>query len=282
MRGAPLKAAVVGHPIGHSQSPTIHGHWLETTGIAGTYEAMDLHPDSFEADIRKLVDQGFQGVNATVPHKEVALALADEVDDTARRIGASNTLVFRDGRIHAQNTDAFGFWQNLVPQLHGQVPQRAVVLGAGGAARAVLVALQDAGVGHVILANRTHGRATALAEELADTATIETLTWDDAEALLDQEAVDLIVNTSSRGMKGEHPITCALAAQTPETVVNDIVYSPLQTALLETAAARGCQTVDGLGMLLHQARPAFQAFFGARVSVDAGLRHKVETRMGLR
>ena len=276
-----MKAAVVGHPIAHSQSPAIHGHWLEATGIAGTYEALDLHPDRFEADIRALVESGFQGVNATVPHKEAALAMADSVDDTARRIGASNTLVFQNGKIEARNTDAYGFWENLAPGLFGQVPKRAVVLGAGGAARAVLVALQDAGVDHITLANRTLSRAQALAEELAETARIDPMTWDDAEDLLNRERTDLLVNTSSRGMKAENPITCALAAQDAQTVVNDIVYTPLQTALLETAAARGCRTVDGLGMLLHQARPAFQAFFGARVTVDRGLRHKVETRMGL-
>ncbi|MGB1160665.1 MAG: shikimate dehydrogenase [Alphaproteobacteria bacterium] len=276
-----MKAAVVGHPIAHSQSPTIHGHWLEASGIAGTYEALDLHPDTFASDIRSLVERGFQGVNATVPHKEAALALADTVDDTARRIGASNTLVFSGGKIEARNTDAYGFWENLAPGLKGQTPARALILGAGGAARAVLVALQDAGVGDILLANRTLSRAEALADELADSARIEALSWDDAEALMDREAFPLIVNTSSRGMKGDHPIVCALSAQGPETVVNDIVYNPLQTTLLQTASERGCTTVDGLGMLLHQARPAFEAFFGARVSVDAGLRHKVERGMGL-
>lgn len=280
MRGAPLKAAVVGHPIRHSQSPAIHGHWLTQTGIAGTYAALDLSPDTFEADIRALVAQGYQGVNATVPHKEAALALADRVDETARRIGASNTLVFVDGAIEARNTDAYGFWENLVPALRA-VPKSAVVLGAGGAARAVLVALQDAGVQEITLANRTVSRAQALADELAFHAKIEAIGWDEAEERLDQVFSPLIVNTSSRGMKGDNPITCTLAAQTPDTVVNDIVYNPLQTTLLETAVRRGCQTVDGLGMLLHQARPAFQAFFGARVSVDSGLRHTIERNMGL-
>lgn len=281
MRGAPLKAAVVGHPIAHSQSPTIHGHWLESTGIAGTYEALDLHPDAFSNEIRALVERGFQGVNVTVPHKEAALALVDTTDETARRIGASNTLVFTQGKIEARNTDAYGFWENLAPSLNGQTPKRALVLGAGGAARAVLVALQDAGVQDIVLANRTLSRAQALADELAVSARIEPLSWDDAESLMDQEMLPLIINTSSRGMKGENPITCALTAQTSETVVNDIVYNPLQTALLQSAEDRGCRTVDGLGMLLHQARPAFHAFFGGRVVVDAGLRHKVERRMGL-
>ena len=281
MRGAPLKAAVVGHPIAHSQSPTIHGHWLESTGIAGTYEALDLHPAAFADEIRALVERGFQGVNVTVPHKEAALALADTTDETARRIGASNTLVFTQGKIQARNTDAYGFWENLAPSLNGQTPKRALVLGAGGAARAVLVALQDAGVQDIVLANRTLSRAQALADELAVSARIEPLSWDDAESLMDQQMLPLIINTSSRGMKGENPITCTLAAQTSQTVVNDIVYNPLQTALLQSAEVRGCRTVDGLGMLLHQARPAFQAFFGGRVVVDAGLRHKVERRMGL-
>ena len=176
-----MKAAVVGHPIAHSQSPTIHGHWLESTGIAGTYEALDLHPDAFADEIRALVERGFQGVNVTVPHKEAALALADTTDETARRIGASNTLVFTQGKIQARNTDAYGFWENLAPSLTGQTPKRALVLGAGGAARAVLVALQDAGVQDIVLANRTLSRAQALADELAVSARIEPLSWDDAE-----------------------------------------------------------------------------------------------------
>ena len=242
---------------------------------------LDFEPEHFERDIRGLVEQGYQGVNVTVPFKEAALALADDADASARQIGAANTLVFSNGRISARNTDAYGFWENLAPGLNGQIPARAMVLGAGGAARAVLVALQDAGVADILLANRTLSRAEALADELADSARIEALSWDDAEALMDREAFPLIVNTSSRGMKDDNPITCALTAQGPETVVNDIVYNPLQTTLLKTAKARGCGTVDGLGMLLHQARPAFQAFFGARVEVDAGLRHKVEHRMGL-
>lgn len=280
MRGALLKAAVVGHPIGHSQSPNIHGHWLEQNGIAGRYEALDLSPETFAADIQALVSKGYQGVNATVPHKEAALALADRADDTARRIGASNTLIFAGGKIEARNTDAYGFWENLAGGLD-RVPERAVVLGAGGAARAVLVALQDQGVGHILLANRTLSRAQSLADDLSLGARIEPLSWQDAEDLLDREAVPLIVNTSSRGMKGEHPITCSLAAQNADTVVNDIVYNPLETALLQTARKRGCKTVDGLGMLLHQARPAFEAFFNKPVEVDQGLRFKIERALGL-
>lgn len=242
---------------------------------------LDFEPEHFERDIRGLVEQGYQGVNVTVPFKEAALALADDADASARQIGAANTLVFSNGRISARNTDAYGFWENLRPSLSDGVPNRAVVLGAGGAARAVLVALQDQGVGRICLANRTLSRAQDLAQELAHGAQIEALDWDAAEDLLDEETMPLIINTSSRGMKGENAITCPLAAQGLGTVVNDIVYNPLQTALLETAAGRGCRTVDGLGMLLHQARPAFQAFFGARVEVDSGLRQTVERNMGL-
>ncbi|MEC8038891.1 MAG: shikimate dehydrogenase, partial [Pseudomonadota bacterium] len=204
MRGQPLRAAVVGHPISHSQSPSIHGHWLEQSGIAGRYGLLDFEPEHFEREIRALVEQGYQGVNVTVPFKEAALALADEADATARRIGAANTLVFSDGRITARNTDAYGFWENLRPGLSDGVPDRAVVLGAGGAARAVLVALQDQGVGRIWLANRTLSRAQGLAAELAQGAQIEALDWDAAEDLLDQEAMPLIINTSSRGMKGEN------------------------------------------------------------------------------
>lgn len=283
MRGQPLRAAVVGHPISHSQSPAIHGHWLEMSGIAGRYGLFDFDPADFDREIRALAEQGYQGVNVTVPFKEAALAMADSTEATAQRIGAANTLVFERGRISARNTDAYGFWENLRSGLSNdrRVPDRAVVFGAGGAARAVLVALQAQGVNHIWLANRTLSRAQGLADELAAGAMIEAMSWTEAEDMLDREAVPLIINTSSRGMKGENPITARLAAQGPETLVNDIVYNPLKTKLLETAAAQGSRTIDGLGMLLHQARPAFEAFFGGRVVVDDTLRQKIEHNMGL-
>ncbi len=283
MRGQPLRAAVVGHPISHSQSPAIHGHWLEMSGIAGRYGLFDFDPADFDREIRALAEQGYQGVNVTVPFKEAALAMADSTEATAQRIGAANTLVFERGRISARNTDAYGFWENLRSGLSNdrRVPDRAVVFGAGGAARAVLVALQDQGVNHIWLANRTLSRAQGLADELAAGAMIEAMSWTEAEDMLDREAVPLIINTSSRGMKGENPITARLAAQGPETLVNDIVYNPLKTKLLETAAAQRSRTIDGLGMLLHQARPAFEAFFGGRVVVDDTLRQKIEHNMGL-
>ena len=283
MRGQPLRAAVVGHPISHSQSPAIHGHWLEMSGIAGRYGLFDFDPADFDREIRALAEQGYQGVNVTVPFKEAALAMADSTEATAQRIGAANTLVFERGRISARNTDAYGFWENLRSGLSNdrRVPDRAVVFGAGGAARAVLVALQAQGVNHIWLANRTLSRAQGLADELAAGAMIEAMSWTEAEDMLDREAVPLIINTSSRGMKGENPITARLAAQGPETLVNESVYNPLKTKLLETAAAQGSRTIDGLGMLLHQARPAFEAFFGGRVVVDDTLRQKIEHNMGL-
>lgn len=268
--GIPL-AGVIGHPISHSKSPRLHGHWLARHGLRGHYIPMDVAPADLETVLRTLPRAGFVGVNVTIPHKRAALVLADEVSDRAQRIGAANTLTFHaDGRIAADNTDGHGFMENLRQGAPDWEPDAgmAAVLGAGGAARAVIVALLDAGVPELHLTNRTRATAEALRAEFGDR--IRVLDWMQAgEALRD--AV-LVVNTSSLGMTGGSPFLVPLDALSPEALVTDLVYSPLDTPLLLGARARGCRTVDGLGMLLHQGVPGFERWFGQRPEVDEATR----------
>ena len=268
-----IKAGVIGWPIEQSKSPIIHGHWLEQHGIDGSYEKIALSPDEFESGVRDLVAQGFAGVNVTVPHKEAALALADTTSDRAAAIGAANTLVFKDGKIHADNTDGEGFINNVMqgaPDWNaGAGP--ALVLGAGGAARAILSALIEAGVPEIILVNRTRARAENLSHVFGRRVVVAD--WTDAEAA--SVAVSTVVNTTSLGMVGNDPLVFDCSGLGQNTLVTDIVYNPLETQLLADARARGCAAVDGLGMLLHQAVPGFEAWFGVRPTVDAVLRDKV-------
>ncbi|WP_439816632.1 shikimate dehydrogenase [Zavarzinia sp. CC-PAN008] len=267
-------AGVMGWPVGHSRSPFIHNHWLATYGIDGAYLPLAVQPQDFEQAMRALPLLGFRGANVTVPHKEAALACADEVDAVARRIGAANTLVVTaDGRIRATNTDAFGFIENLRERAPGaDLAVPAVVLGAGGAARAVIVALLDAGAPQVVLANRGRARAEALAESLG--GAIRVVDWADRAAAL--EGAGLLVNTTTLGMAGQPALDLDLAALPHQALVTDIVYTPLMTPLLAAAQARGHRVVDGLGMLLHQARPGFAAWFGTEVTVTPDLRALVE------
>ncbi len=262
-------AGVLGWPVSHSRSPRLHGHWLETHGIDGAYLPLPVHPDRFEEGVRGLVALGFQGANVTIPHKQAAFAVCDEVDATARRAGAVNTLVFRDGRILGSNTDGFGFLENIraaVPGWHASAGP-AVLLGAGGAARAIAAALLDAGCPSLVLVNRSRDRAEALARELGGPVTVT-----EAPPLA---GAALLVNTTSLGMQGHPPLTIDLDALAAEAVVADIVYVPLETPLLAAARARGLRAVDGLGMLLHQARPGFEAWFGTAPMVDEALREVV-------
>ena len=266
-------AGVIGCPVGHSRSPVLHGHWLQVHGLRGHYVPLHVAPEDLGMVLRALPAAGFVGVNVTLPHKQAALALAHEATSTARRIGAANTLSFRDGRILADNTDGYGFLQNLregVPDWQsGAGP--ALVLGAGGAARAVLVALAEAGVPEIWLTNRTRARAEALVADLG--LAVRVLDWTDYADALPQAA--LVVNTSSLGMEGQPPLDLPAEMLHPDAVVTDIVYTPLETALLRAARARGCRVVDGLGMLLYQAAPGFERWFGQRPVVDAGLRRAV-------
>lgn len=274
LSGRTRLAGVIGWPVGHSKSPRLHNWWLEQHGIDGAYVPLAVPSERFEQVVRALPFAGFAGANVTVPHKEAALALADRVDPLARRIGAANTLVFHaDGTIEARNTDAFGFLENLRQEAPGWRPETApaVVLGAGGAARAVCAALQDAGVPEIRLANRTRGRAETLAGELGSGLTV--VEWPVDKATLAD--IGLLVNTTSLGMTGQPPLDVDLAGLPPAALVTDIVYAPLLTPLLVAAAARGNTVVDGLGMLLHQARPGFAAWFGVQPEVTAALREFV-------
>ncbi len=267
-------AGVIGSPIAHSLSPRLHGHWLKTYGIAGYYIPMDVAGDDLETVLRALPKAGFVGCNVTIPHKEAVLALADVVTDRAALIGAANTLIFRkDGRIHADNTDGYGFIANLRQNAPGWDPASgpAAVMGAGGAARAVIASLLEVGVPEIRLANRTRARAEALRQEFG--ARIVVHDWVQAGNMM-EDAVT-VVNSSSLGMTGKPEFRVPLDALSPKAVVTDLVYTPLRTRLLEEAAAIGCTTVDGLGMLLHQAAPAFERWFGIRPDVDQRARDGV-------
>ena len=264
-------AGVMGLSVSHSRSPRLHGYWLERYGIDGAYLPLAVSEERIAQAIKALPALGFVGCNVTVPHKEKALTVVDNIEETARRIGAVNTLVVeQDGSLTGRNTDAYGFMANLRDCVgEWRDDQAALVFGAGGAARAILVGLLEAGVPALRLTNRTRSRAEALADELA--AGIEVVAWDarsDAVA-----GCGLVVNTTTLGMVGKEPLEVSLDALDDEAVVADIVYVPLETALLSTARARGLRCVDGLGMLLHQARPSFAAWFGCEPEVDEGLRN---------
>jgi shikimate dehydrogenase len=261
----------MGWPIAHSRSPALHGHWLARHGVRGFYVPLAVAPERFEQAFRALGALGFAGANVTAPHKEAALRLADDASPFARRVGAANTLVLRDGGVFADNTDGFGFIENLRASAPGWRPGAgpALVLGAGGAARGVVAALLDAGAPELRLANRTRTRAEALAADLGPRVTV--VGWDEAVAAA--EGAALIVNTAAPGE--DHGRAFDFSAAGPEALATDIVYVPLITPFLAAAAARGLRIVDGLGMLLHQARPGFEAWFGVRPTVDAALRAAV-------
>ena len=273
-------AGVMGWPVGHSLSPLLHGYWLTTHAIDGAYVPLAVKPDDFADAVRMLAKLGFAGVNVTIPHKQAAMACVDELDDVAVRIGAVNTIVVRrDGRLWGTNTDAYGFLENLKAKHPawdaGAGP--AVVIGAGGAARAVVVALLDAGVASVRLTNRSRERADALAKDL-DAKKIEVIDWDLRAMAL--AGAMLLVNTTSLGMTGQPPLELDITHLPKEAAVYDIVYVPLETDLLKAAKAAGHPTIDGIGMLLHQARPGFAAWFGIEPAVDQALTTYVLTAAG--
>jgi shikimate dehydrogenase len=269
LSGQARVAGVLGWPIAHSRSPRLHGFWLERHAIDGTYVPLPVRPEDFERAVRGMVALGFVGANVTIPHKLAAFAICDEVDDTARRAGAVNTLTFRDGRISGRNTDGYGFIANL--RGHGVDPAAgpALLLGAGGSTRAIAAALQDAGA-PVSVVNRTRERVDEL---VADLPGLRVLDWQTREDALADYA--LIVNTTALGMRGDGRLPVDLARAAPGTAVADIVYVPLETPLLAAARARALRPVDGLGMLLHQARPGFIEWFGVEPEVDEALRRFV-------
>ncbi len=264
-------AGVIGHPIAHSRSPALHGHWLRRYGIKGFYIPMDVAQSDLPHVLQTLPKLGFVGVNVTIPHKETVLALADIVTDRAALIGAANTLIFRqDGRIHADNTDGAGFIANLRQYAPGWVPNAgpAAVFGAGGAARAVIAALIEVGVPEIRLANRTRPRADSLRSDFG--AKVVVHDWVQAANMLD--GATTVVNTTSLGMTGKPDFRVPLDALSPRALVTDLVYTPLKTHFLIEAEANGCTVVDGLGMLLHQAAPGFERWFGHRPETDDAAR----------
>jgi shikimate dehydrogenase len=273
LSGKARLAGIMGWPVTHSRSPRLHGFWLEQHGVDGAYIPLGVRPEHAAEAIRALPKLGFAGCNVTAPHKEVAFATMDEVDAPAKRLGAINTVVvLPDGRLSGSNTDGFGFIEHLKEQAKGWRPTGpAVVLGAGGSARAVIGALIDAGVPAVRLINRTRNRAEQLAERFG--ATVMVLDWDKRRAALDGAA--LLVNTTTLGMANQPALELDLSPLPAGAVVYDIVYVPLVTPLIAAARARGLATVDGLGMLLHQARPGFEKWFGVAPQVTPALRAHV-------
>ena len=271
--GSTRLAGIMGWPVAHSRSPLLHGFWLEKTGVDGVYVPLPVRPDNIERALRALPILGFRGCNLTIPHKEAALAVVDKVDPMARRIGAVNTIIVAtDGSLEARNTDAFGFVENLRDTVPDWYPGSgaAVILGAGGSARAVVAALCDAGVSEIRMVNRTISRAETVARDLSTAMTRITVhSWDEISRV--QEDAGLLVNTTNLGMIGEPPLVLDLLLPSTAPVV-DIVYVPLETKLLAAARQRGHPVVDGLGMLLHQGRPGFEAWFGAPVQVTTDLR----------
>jgi shikimate dehydrogenase len=270
MNTAPV-VAILGYPIHHSKSPRMHGYWLDQAGVLGYYVPLEIHPDNFEDALKNMPKQGFRGANVTIPHKERALEIADYVSERAKRIGAANTLYFdADGKIHADNTDGYGFITNLkkgAPEWNAKAGP-ALVLGAGGAARAILDALITEETPKLYLTNRTKERAQALASEFGDT--VEVLDWDNKNAVVSE--VKTLINTTSLGMNGKGDLGLDFSQLTSAITVTDIVYTPLETDLLKHAKQRGCTCVDGLGMLIYQGIPGFSNWFGVAPKVTDELR----------
>ena len=268
----PPAACLIGWPAAHSRSPLIHHYWLRTLGITGGYVIEAVPPDDFRDFVLRLSFRGFVGANVTIPHKEQALALS-KPDERARAVGAANTLWFKDGELCSTNTDVEGFISNLDASAPGwDKASDALVLGAGGAARAVVFGLLDRGFKHVHLANRTVDRAKALADQFG--ASVHPVTWDRVAELLPRAG--LLVNTTSLGMHGQPRLEIDVGLLPDDAVVADLVYVPLKTELLAAAQARGLKFADGLGMLLHQAVRGFELWFGQRPQVSSELRALVE------
>ncbi|QUS55834.1 shikimate dehydrogenase [Pseudovibrio brasiliensis] len=273
-------AAVTGHPIGHSKSPLIHGYWLKQHGIEGSYIAQDVPPETAEVFYGSLAEHGFVGCNVTIPNKEHAYNSAEKLDDAAKMIGAVNTLWLDEaGVLNGSNTDGLGFLGNLDQMLPSwdNNGNKAIVLGAGGASRAIIWALLSRGYTEVYIANRTLEKAQKLADHFGPNTIA--ITWDTLGEKLGE--ADLLVNTTSLGMTGQPELNIDLDNLSKSAVVTDIVYSPLQTKLLRDSAERGNPTVDGLGMLLHQAVPGFEKWFGVRPEVTDELREIILKEMGL-
>lgn len=267
-------AGVIGSPVAHSKSPALFRHWLTELGIAGHYVPLDISSEDLAEALKALPKMGFVGANVTIPHKERVLTLADAVTDRAALAGAANTLIFRaDGSVHADNTDGIGFIENLRHGAPNWDPASgpAAVVGAGGASRAVIQALLDAGVQEIRITNRTKSRAEVLRQEFG--TKISVTDWVRSGDMM--EGAKLLVNTSSLGMVGKSEFRVSIEGLDTDAVVTDLVYTPLETTLLKSAKERGLTTVDGLGMLLYQAVPGFERWFGKRPTVTEATRAAV-------
>jgi len=273
-----LLAGVMGWPIMHSRSPLLHNYWLEKHGLIGRYVPLAIKVERLKPALRALPALGFSGCNLTIPHKIEALTIVDELHEAARRIGAVNCIIVRpDDSLYGVNNDGWGYIENVVERVPGWRADAGpvVVLGAGGGARAVVVSLLDRGAKEVRLVNRTPARAVAMKQQIG--GAIEVVDWADRHKALQGAA--MLVNTTSQGMVGQPPLDVSLDQLPKTALVSDIVYTPLETPLLAAARRRGNPTVDGLGMLLHQARPAFKAWFGVLPDVTAELRQKIEATL---
>ena len=271
------RACVIGWPVEHSRSPAIHGYWLAHYGIDGAYGKEAVQPEDFPEFLSALSKHGYVGANVTLPHKEAALRAVQQADAAAQAIGAVNTVwLDESGALRGSNTDAYGFMTNLdlsAPDWR-EGCDVAMVLGAGGAARAILHGLIEAGIPRILLTNRTIAKAETLARDFGHP--VQVVPWEDKDSAL--SACRLLVNTTSLGMAGQAPLDIMVSALPADAVVTDIVYVPLETPLLAAARARGLTAVDGLGMLLHQAVPGFERWFGVRPEVTPDLRaHVVAT-----
>ena len=264
-------AAVIGHPVNHSRSPRMHNFWLAHFGLEGYYIPLDIDPKKFERSIRNLPELGLAGANITIPYKEKVLKIADKISDRAALVGAANTLTFLpNGGIYADNTDGYGLLQHIKSKYKDWSAREGIslVFGAGGASRAILAALIEDGAGDIILANRTRSRADQLRSDFG--AKIKVVEWMKIQNYLSEAST--IINTTSLGMVGKTDLPIPLNALKKNTLVTDIVYTPIETHLLATAAKMGCRTVDGLGMLIHQAIPGFERWFGIRPGDSQALR----------
>lgn len=277
-----IRAFVIGHPIDHSRSPLIHGTWLKQYGIDGSYAAIDVADAELPGFLARVRAGEFAGGNVTIPHKQAVFDQCDTTSDVAAKTGAVNTLMSRNGHLWGTNTDVEGFAANLDDGAPGWQAETAIVLGAGGAARAILVALADRGVRTIHLLNRTEERAIALAEEMGIHLAADIVAGTYARFAERAPQAQLLVNTSAVGMHGTRFENIDIGLLPKQALVTDIVYTPLETPLLADARAHGLQTVDGLGMLLHQAVPGFEAWFGVRPQITRELRDRVERDMGLK
>ncbi len=263
-----LKAGVIGHPISHSKSPVIHGYWLKQYGIDGEYRTYDIAPETLEHDVRCLIDIGLKGFNVTLPHKQTIMNLCNSLSDEAQSIGAVNTItILENGKLHGHNTDAFGFSQNLnetIPDFDWG-NKIATVIGSGGASKAILYALAQKGVPEIRITNRTRESA----EKIGKPYKAKIYDWDRRNSAC--EKAELIINTTSLGMKGQPDLEINLSGMTENAIVYDIVYRPLETSLLQQASQKNARCVTGIGMLLHQARPGFDAWFGVYPQVTERL-----------